>query len=146
MAAAILVAFAAGLLVTLSRQLNGRLALGSSAMASSFWNHLVGFALLALLAAAAGALWPAGAAGAPLPAWLGGSLGVVFVAAGSWLIPRLGAALTGGLLVAGQMLSGVALDLLRGGGAQPGLQLAGVALILAGVWLSRRPRRRPARA
>ncbi|MBE3640568.1 DMT family transporter [Mangrovicoccus algicola] len=138
MTAAILLALAAGMLVTLSRQINGRLARDSSAMGSSFWNHLVGFAALALCAVMAGSVWPAGAAQAPPHAWIGGAIGVIFVAGGSWLIPRLGAALTGGLLIAGQMLSGVALDVIRGEGGAPLLQGAGVALILAGVVLARR--------
>ncbi|NDW00028.1 DMT family transporter [Salipiger sp. PrR002] len=129
---------AAGMLVTLSRQLNGRLALTTSAMQSSFWNHLVGFVVLVPCALIAGSLWPETAASAPIFAWAGGAIGVIFVASGSWLIPRLGAALTGGLLVAGQMLSSVSLDLLRGEGGVLWMQIAGVALILLGVWLSRR--------
>ncbi|MDP5359173.1 MAG: DMT family transporter, partial [Paracoccaceae bacterium] len=35
-------AILAGVLVSLSRQINGRLALSTSALESSFWNHLVG--------------------------------------------------------------------------------------------------------
>ncbi|WP_353473928.1 DMT family transporter [Salipiger sp. H15] len=134
----ILLGLLSGMLVTLSRQLNGRLALSTTPMQSSFWNHFVGFAVLVPCALIAGSLWPAEAATAPWFAWVGGAIGVVFVASGSWLIPRLGAALTGGLLVAGQMLSSVALDLLRGADASLPMQLAGVALILLGVFLSRR--------
>lgn len=134
----ILLGLCSGMLVALSRQLNGRLALSTSAMQSSFWNHLVGFAVLVPCALIAGSFWPAEAASAHWFAWVGGAIGVVFVASGSWLIPRLGAALTGGLLVAGQMLSSVALDLLRGVEAVLWMQLAGVALILLGVYLSRR--------
>lgn len=134
----VLLGLASGMLVTLSRQVNGRLAISTSAMESSFWNHLVGFMVLVPCALIAGSLWPAEAAGAHWFAWAGGAIGVVFVASGSWLIPRLGAALTGGLLVAGQMLSSVALDLLRGVDALLWMQLAGVALILLGVYLSRR--------
>lgn len=138
MVAVIALAFAAGMLVTLSRQVNGRLALGSSALESSFWNHAVGLAALLVWGVLFGGLWPAGVAAAPAPAWLGGVMGVAFVAGSSWLVPRLGAALTGGLLVAGQMLSGVALDMLRGSGGNGWMQAAGVALILSGVWVSRR--------
>ena len=144
MGGVIALAFAGGMLVTLSRQLNGRLAMDSSALGSSFWNHLVGLAVLLAVALVAGGLWPQGTGDAPWFAWIGGALGVVFVAGGSWLIPRLGAAMTGGLLVAGQMLSGVVLDLLRDGGRNAALQAAGVALILAGVALSRRRQRKTA--
>ncbi|MFG6080083.1 DMT family transporter [Paracoccus litorisediminis] len=138
MSVMILLAFLGGALVTLSRQINGRLAVETSALQSSFWNHFVGFAALAAVTVLAGSFWPEGAATAPWLAWIGGALGVAFVASGSWLVPRLGAAMTGGLLVAGQMLSGVVLDLVRGADAILWMQLAGVALILAGVILSRR--------
>ncbi|HWL57767.1 MAG TPA: DMT family transporter [Paracoccus sp. (in: a-proteobacteria)] len=138
MSAMILLAFLGGALVTLSRQINGRLAVDTSALQSSFWNHLIGCAALAVVTILAGSFWPAGAATAPWLAWIGGALGVAFVASGSWLVPRLGAAMTGGLLVAGQMLSGVLLDLVRGQDAILWMQLAGIALILTGVVLSRR--------
>lgn len=36
-------AFVIGLLIILSRQVNGRLSLSTTPMISSFWNHLVGF-------------------------------------------------------------------------------------------------------
>lgn len=138
MAPAIALAFAAGMLVTLSRQLNGRLALETSALGSSFWNHLVGLTALVLWALILGHDWPQGAGAAPFYAWTGGVLAVAFVAGGSWLIPRLGAAMTGGLLVAGQMIAGVMLDLIRGNIGSLGLQMSGVALILAGIVISRR--------
>ena len=49
-----LMAFAAGLLIGLSRQLNGRLSLSTSAMESPFWNHIVGAIFLTLAAIALG--------------------------------------------------------------------------------------------
>ena len=138
MSAALVFALAGGMLVTLSRQINGRLALQSSALQSSFWNHCVGFAALVVITLLVGSFWPEGVGNAPWYAWFGGAVGVVFVAAGSWLIPRLGATMTGALLVGGQMLSGVTLDLLRGVDAVLWMQIGGVALILGGVLLARR--------
>lgn len=138
MLAMILLATLGGMLIALSRQINGRLALETTALQSSFWNHVVGFAALCLVVAVAGSFWPEGVETAPWYAWIGGAIGVAFVGSGSWLINRLGAAMTGGLLVAGQMLSGVVLDLMRGADAVLWMQLAGVALILGGVALSRR--------
>ena len=76
-------AFVAGVLVSLSRQINGRLALSTSALQSSFWNHIVGFAALVAVGLVFGGLWPAGVASAPAYAFIGGSLGVVFIAARS---------------------------------------------------------------
>ncbi len=128
----------AGILVAVSRSLNGRLSLATSAMASSFWNHAVGFAFLSALALSFGGLMPGGWPDAPWTAWAGGTLGVIFVASGSWLVARIGAAMTAMLVIAGQMISGVALDLAAGAAGDLALKAAGVALILAGMWLTRR--------
>lgn len=134
----ITLAVGAGALVTLSRQINGRLSLSTSAIESSFWNHAVGLLALLVWGAFAGGLWPAGIGDAPVHAWFGGSLGVVFIALGSWLITRMGAVLTGVLIIAGQMLTGVAMDLIQGTEGSNAMRLGGVALILVGVWISRR--------
>jgi transporter family-2 protein len=140
----------AGILVGVSRQVNGRLSLSTSPLVSSFWNHIVGFVLLTvagLIAGGlvlggpfAGGLIPPGAAAAPWHAYVGGPLGVIFVAAGSWLIARIGAVNTALLVIGGQMVSGVVLDLFRA--APPALWASalGVVLILAGMALTQRRR------
>jgi transporter family-2 protein len=144
---AVPLAVLAGLLVGLSRQVNGRLALSRGALGASFWNHAVGFgALLALgtLIWAARGEPPVGAGIGETPpwAWAGGPIGVLFVAAGSWLIPRIGASMTALLVIAGQMVSGALIDTLRGAEGAP-LRALGVAVILAGVILAQgRPRGR----
>jgi bacterial/archaeal transporter family-2 protein len=133
-------AFAAGLLVSLSRQVNGRLALSTSALQSSFWNHIVGFVALLAVGLMFGGLWPAGVATTPAYAFIGGSLGVVFIALGSWLVGRIGAVNTALLVIGGQMVSGVLLDLWF---KAPGSILArttGVALIIAGMVVTQRRR------
>ena len=134
-------AFAAGVLVILSRQVNGRLALSTSALHASFWNHAVGAAVLTVVGLAAGGLWGPRVAEVPWWAWLGGTGGVVFIAMSSWLVLRLGAAQTALMIIAGQMVSGVAIDLVLGAPGSPLARIAGVALILAGMLLShgRRP-------
>lgn len=131
-------ALAAGLLVGLSRQLNGRLALSTSPLLASFWNHIIGFAILTLLGLLIGGLIPAGAADAPWHAYIGGPIGVVFVAAGSWLIPRIGAVNTALLVIGGQMVSGVVLDLARSVPTTLWASALGVVLILAGMALTQR--------
>lgn len=136
----ILFACLAGVLVGVSRQVNGRLSLSTSPLIASFWNHIVGFVALTILGLSIGGLIPAGAADAPWHAYLGGSIGVVFVAAGSWLIARIGAVNTALLVIGGQMVSGVALDLLRGTSATFLASALGVALILAGMALTQRRR------
>jgi bacterial/archaeal transporter family-2 protein len=129
----VLLALLAGALVSVSRQLNGRLAVATTPLVASFWNHLVGLAVLLLAGLWFGGLWPAGAASAPWQAWIGGPIGVVFIAASSWAVARIGAVNTASLVIAGQMVSGVALDLATGAPGSAVARAAGVALILTGV-------------
>lgn len=137
----IVMATFAGVLVIVSRSVNGRLSLSTSPLVASFWNHAVGATAILLVGVAFGGLMPARTAivSAPAFAWAGGSVGVVFIALGSYLVPRLGAALTAMLVIAGQMISGVAFDLLRGIPGAPAAKALGVVLILAGMWLAQRP-------
>ena len=130
----------AGLLVGLSRQLNGRLALSTTPLIASFRNHLVGFALLTALGLVIGGLFTPGALDTPWWAWLGGPVGVVFVASGSWLIARIGAVNTALLVIGGQMAFGVIIDLLRGAPVTLWASGLGIVLILAGTALTQRSR------
>ncbi|MGR6432892.1 DMT family transporter [Rhizobium sp. PAMB 3174] len=134
----VLLAILAGMLVVVSRQVNGRLSLSTSPLIASFWNHLVGFAFLTVVGLLLGQLFLPGAADAPLYAYIGGPLGVIFVASGSWLIARIGAANTALLVIAGQMVSGIAFD--AAGGHPPAFWAAGlgVVLIVAGVLLTQK--------
>ena len=63
-------ALVAGLLVSLSRQINGRLSLSTSPMESSFWNHIVGFGILSVIAVIFGGLFPTDKPLDPPPACL----------------------------------------------------------------------------
>ncbi len=137
----IALAFLAGILVAVSRSVNGRLALSTSAMWSSLWNHVVGFVALSAVALVFGGLMPDGLPEAPPTAWAGGTLGVIFVAAGSYLVARIGAVATATLVIAGQMVSGVALDLVPGQADGLVPKAAGVALILAGMGLAQTRRK-----
>ncbi len=140
MTLAVAMAVLAGALIGLSRQVNGRLSLSRGALGASFWNHLVG-ALALGLAALGLALTVAppdlaGLSAMPSWAWAGGTLGVIFVASGSWLVARIGAARTALLVIAGQMVSGALLDSLRLGWEGAPLRALGVAVILTGVLLA----------
>ncbi|WP_108816297.1 DMT family transporter [Loktanella sp. Alg231-35] len=132
-----LLAILAGVLVSLSRQINGRLALSTSAMESSFWNHIVGLCFITVVAVLAGGLFAGAPEQSPWWAYLGGPVGVIFIAAGSWLIARIGAAQTALLIIAGQMVFGVLLDVWLGAPGNLWARIIGVALILAGMWVSR---------
>jgi bacterial/archaeal transporter family-2 protein len=129
-------ALSAGLLIGLSRQINGRLSLSTSPLQASFWNHLVGFVALFSMGLAVGGLWPEGLKDAPWHAWIGGPIGVIFVAAGSWLIARIGAVSTALLVIGGQMVSGVVVDLWQGVPGALWARSLGVVLILAGMVLT----------
>lgn len=131
-------ALAAGILVGLSRQLNGRLALSTSPLVASFWNHAVGFVFLTALGLVLGNLLLPGASSTPWWAYLGGPVGVIFVASGSWLIARIGAVNTALLVIGGQMVSGVLLDLLRGAPLTIWASALGVVLILGGMALTQK--------
>lgn len=133
-------AFLAGLLVSLSRQINGRLSLSTSPLQSSFWNHAVGLVALLMAGVVFGGLIPPGLGNAPWHVYIGGPLGVIFIAASSWLIGRIGAVNTALLVISGQMVSGVVLDILRDAPGSIWARAAGVALILAGMALTQRRR------
>ncbi len=135
---AIFLATLAGVLVSLSRQINGRLAVSTTPLIASFWNHIVGFAVLTAIGLVLGSLWPEGALSAPWFAYLGGTIGVIFVASGSWLIARIGAINTAMLVIGGQMVFGVLLDLLRGADDNLLASALGVTLIIAGAALTQR--------
>jgi len=128
----------AGVLVSLSRQINGRLSLSTSPLVASFWNHLVGCIALTALGLVIGGLFPPGAADAPWHAYIGGPIGVVFVAAGSWIVPRIGAVNTALLVIGGQMVSGVVVDLFSDAPPAMWASALGVVMILGGMALTQR--------
>ncbi|MES5099662.1 DMT family transporter [Agrobacterium sp. BA1120] len=134
----IAMAFMGGVFVSLSRQINGRLSLSNSPLIASFWNHIVGFIVLTILGLLLGGLLPPGAADAPWYAFIGGPIGVIFIASGSWLIPRIGAVNTALLVISGQMVSGVILDLFSDQPPKLWASALGVLLILGGMVLTQR--------
>lgn len=138
---AILLACSAGVLIGISRQINGRLSLSTSPLIASFWNHIVGFVFLTCLGLVIGDLMPAGAGQVPWYDYLGGPIGVVFVAAGSWVIARIGAVNTALMMIGGQMVSGVVLDLALSVPTDLGPTALGVVLVLSGIALSQSKRK-----
>jgi transporter family-2 protein len=137
---AVVLAFVAGGLVGVSRQLNGRLAVSTSALFASFCNHLVGFALLTAIGLAIGGLLRDGAFSGPWHIYFGGPVGVVFVALSSWIIGQIGATRSTMLIIAGQVLGGVALDWVLTGKPVSLAALCGIVLIVAGVLVAQRQR------
>lgn len=126
-----------GVLVSLSRQLNGSLSMYTSALHSSYWNHIVGLAFITAIGVIFGGLFIGDPWGAPWWAYLGGPIGFIFIAASSWAVLKIGAAQTAMLIIAGQMISGVVLDVLLGTAGNTAARIIGVALILAGMLVAR---------
>jgi len=61
---------------------------------------------------------------------------VIFIAMSSWLVAKIGAVRTAMLIIAGQMVSGVVLDVVMGAPGALWARIFGVILIMAGMWLS----------
>ncbi|WP_047452895.1 DMT family transporter [Rhizobium rhizogenes] len=126
-----------GVLIGTSRAINGHLGKKVGPLRTSLWNHAVGFIFLSLLIGLFYRSDLAVGTGVPANAWLGGVLGVIFVALNSHIIPRLGASKTTSLVVAAQMLASVAIDSFgKPVSSATVVILAGAALIIIGVWLS----------
>jgi transporter family-2 protein len=140
----LLAVIVAGGATALQAPTNASLALAvASPVNAAFVSFAVGTLALGVLAAVMHTK-PDLAAVKALPAWawMGGLYGCVFVITAAWGVPRLGAALTITLMVAGQLLLSLALDHFGALGVPRhpiGIgRLAGVALVFIGVLMVRR--------
>jgi len=109
----ILLAVIAGIVIPVQGALNTRLAGAlDSPILSAFLSFAVGTAALFVYVILSGT--PLGnlsnIKNAPPSAWTGGIFGAFFVASTIMLIPRLGVAVTFGIIVAGQMIFSVVID------------------------------------
>ncbi|MCG2837700.1 DMT family transporter [Photobacterium sp. WH77] len=139
-----------GICISLSRVLNGRLSLDRTAMLSSYWNHLIGFIFLSLLVLPVHGSSFSLPQNAPLSAYAGGVIGVLFVAINSFVLPRIGAMRTSLLVISGQMLVSVSLSLvllfIKGQSLLDMIwPIAGMILILFGVYLNQQRQVNPYR-
>ncbi|MDT3249824.1 DMT family transporter [Serratia sp. root2] len=134
----ILLALFNGVCISISRAVNGRLALSRGAFHASLCNHVIGFLFLSLLLAVGGRFNDLSLGHAPWGAYFGGVIGALFVALNSYVLPRLGTLRAALLIISGQMLAGVVIDRLRDSGGSASAQILGVGLILLGVYLARR--------
>ncbi|WP_166294788.1 DMT family transporter [Bradyrhizobium sp. 2S1] len=135
-----LLALGAGICVAVQQVLNGNLraALNSPAWAGlvSYLGGLVTMAVVVVATREPVPSWKLVSA-VPWWAWSGGVLGGVFILLMILLLPSLGAATLLALVVAGQMVAGIAMDHFGVFGlAQHPVsfsRLAGIALIIGGV-------------
>lgn len=98
-----------GVLGSISRLLNAALGATIGSLESSWVNHVVGTAVAGALLLAG---WRTGTiqGGLPWYYWVGGCMGVGVVAAGNYVIPRIGAVLFALLLLAMQLVASATLD------------------------------------
>lgn len=134
----------AGGATALQAPTNARLAAGlGSPVNAAFVSFLVGTVALGMLATALQTRPDMQTVrGLPTWAWIGGLYGCVFVVSAAWGVPRYGAALVITLMVAGQLLAGLALDHFGAMGVprQPMSlgRIGGVILVFLGVLMVRR--------
>lgn len=126
-----------GVLIATSRAINGHLGRKVGAIRTALCAHAVGFVFLSLMIATMFRSDMTINSAAPITAWLGGILGVAFVALNSYAVPRLGAGRTTCFVVGAQMLASVTIDTLSHPFSNATLAaLGGSALVIAGVWMT----------
>ncbi|MGH9897783.1 MAG: DMT family transporter [Pyrinomonadaceae bacterium] len=133
----ILLAMLNGVVIGVSRAINGRLSIEIGPFKASFWNHLVGFLFLTTVLIGMGSLTFSIPSCAPAFTYLGGFFGALFVAVNSYVLPRIGAIKTVLLVISGQIVTGVLIDYQRGAAVSTLAQFLGVAIIILGVYLAR---------
>lgn len=143
---AVLACVLVGAGTSVQQAFNGRIArVTGQPTPSTLINFMVGTTVLAMLFggtwAATGA-WPVALGGAPWWAYLGGALGVVFIAIAAWVVPITGVLVFAVLSVAGQLSSALLLDVIAPtSGTILGWQLVlGVALAFIAVGIAARGR------
>ena len=143
---ALIGAFTAGLLIAVQQAINGRTSRAAgNPMSATFLNFVFGTTALGI---AFGALWAwTGDGPAPLPGggwwiYLGGVIGVVFIAIAAWAVPLVGVLLFALLTIAGQLAGALLLDLTAPtSGTQLSWSLvAGVLLAFVAVLIAARGR------
>ena len=138
-------ALAAGMLAPIQAGMNARVgSFFKDPLLAALISFFVGTLGLLILCLARGLDFSRFSGGSSLawPYWGAGILGVFYVTATLFLTPRLGAALTFSLVVAGQLVMAVAMDHFGLLGVPihsiSWVRLLGIALIVAGVILIRR--------
>ncbi|MGE9808274.1 MULTISPECIES: DMT family transporter [unclassified Janibacter] len=114
----LLVSLVVGGLVAVQQGTNGRVNIASrNVLSTTFMNFVTGTTLLvviALVRLATGSLTLVSPAGRDVPwwAWFGGLIGIAFIAMSAWAVRHLGVLVFGLVLLTGQVISAVVLDLL----------------------------------
>lgn len=132
-----IVALLNGILIALARIINSHLGLSVGIFKASFWNHLVGFVLLLIILLFSTNSIPDINTDIPYIVYVGGVIGVLFVAINNYVLPKIGITKTVILVVSGQMISAVIIDLKDKSITAILLQILGILLLVLGVYLSK---------
>lgn len=156
---ALIATLAAGAFIAFQQAINGRVGAAAGNVWSATWlNFALGSVVLGAglgLAWALSDLDPVGLPPGPLWLYLGGLLGVLFIAAAAWVVQRLGVLLFALLSISGQLAASVLLDLLAPAAdgiltanLVLGVVIAGTAVTVATLppWFRSRRASIPARA
>ncbi|MCU0296219.1 MAG: DMT family transporter [Candidatus Nanopelagicales bacterium] len=143
----VLLAVSAGLGISVQQAINARVAVAThQPLTATLVNFIVGFTALILICVVLLATGVADFAGWPTQWWLylGGPIGVTFIALAAWAVRRVGVLVFGLLSIGGQLLGSVAMDLVAPTGQTTlgWLQWLGLLLIAAAVALATLPQDR----
>jgi len=153
---AVAAALVAGLAIAVQQAINGRVgAAARNAWTAAWVNFTLGTVMLSVALGLAWGLTEFDPGALPTGPWwvyIGGSIGVLFIAAAAWVVQRLGVLLFALLAITGQLIGALVLDwLLPADGVYVhltlvlGVALAGIAVAVgsASSWGARRDRPRP---
>lgn len=139
----VLLAMCIGILVGITRVLNGRLTMHKNAFYASSANHWVGALVLTLLLILGIFRFPENISALPPVAFLGGAIGAIYVAVNAYVLPKLGNMLAAMMIISGQLFTGILIDFWFNATSLPiGTYLitcAGALMIVAGMYLSMTP-------
>jgi transporter family-2 protein len=136
----VLIGLLNGFCITLSRVFNGQLSTKYGAFHASLVNHVVGFLFLSLLlfTVSVSLLDPLYTMPNEPELYLGGAIGALYVAVNSFVMARLGSTNSIVLVVCGQMLFGLLMEVYTKDLAFLEMQIIGAGLVVFGViWKGR---------
>lgn len=134
----ILLALVNGFLIVSVRIVNAKLGGYISASGAAIWNHLVGFLFLGLILPFLGGETAVSLKSIPLILYLGGMIGAGYVAINNWVMPKVGATQATVLVISGQLLTGVIIDMFNGKVTNIYLTFVGIFFVIVGIWVGSR--------
>ena len=132
----VVLCFVAGIGVSIQQAINGRVsAAAGEPMVAAWLNFVTGVSVLLLafgIMVAVGTVQPSALPSGPLWLYLGGVVGVIFIATASWVVGKIGVLRLSLLAIAGQLVGSLLLDLAVNGYLDAPL-IVGVLLAFAAV-------------